>query len=510
MKISDNIKSRAIGLLISYRSERLTSLSQYLKPSPEEQGGPGGPATPETDALSPIRVESEPPAVSFSASGASERSSLFGSLRIGSEMNVPGESSLSIPNESTRAGTVLPASSTDWVSKSELATSEQGDTEHALRAIANLRSTDDGDIDMSDLVTWLDTRVTVQKLGLTTSKCYRRWLASYFESISHREADVMRNWIPPGSPELALVDDESDAMQLADKLSSASQPARREFMEDVGNSRYLTFLDRDSVGELLAQLLKTSSNGGEEKAVYASGPAAALMFTVTMMTGLRPFEWPVSRYLETFYDPETKLTLGPVLEVDSLKQNGRREDNPLRDKRYLVLSDWPDSQLAQLQALMSEVEDVSEDFKAYYNRIRMTLSRAWKRVLKDRRGLTGVSADDSSTGEPEAGVSLYTARHIFAEEIRRDGGYTRYELAAMLGHSLLTNQVYYGPKSQHTAREYSFVLPKAWPGDADDIMRWDHKVNPLRNQYMQQDLFGAGPLNDETEEKDGVSSFFLR
>lgn len=43
-------------------------------------------------------------------------------------------------------------------------------------------------------------------------------------------------------------------------------------------------------------------------------------------------------------------------------------------------------------------------------------------------------------------VTFYTCRHIFAEEVRRAQTYTRFELAAMMGHSLLTNQAFYGPR----------------------------------------------------------------
>ena len=94
---------------------------------------------------------------------------------------------------------------------------------------------------------------------------------------------------------------------------------------------------------------------------------------------------------------------------------------------------------------------------------------------------------------------------------------TRFELAAMLGHSLLTNQVYYGPRTQHENREFEFALPRPWPGDAEDIKQWDRQVNPLRYKFMQGDLFAgetATAIADEgagwREDRDGASSFFMR
>ena len=267
------------------------------------------------------------------------------------------------------------------------------------------------------------------------------------------------------------------------------------------------------------------------------------MFAVTLETGLRPNEWVSARYLESFFDPDTKLTLGPVLEVKTLKQSNRREDNPLREHRYLLLDRWSEPQLERLKYFISEIQggssgeatiDIEVAFESYYNKVRMTLGRAWKQVQK--KIAAKVSPTDGSTsahgsthsgqGQPTAqleemltrSVSFYTARHTFAEEIRRSTAYTRFELAAMLGHSLLTNQVYYGPRSGDVAREFEYALPRPWPGDAEEIMQWDKTVNPLRGAYMQNDMFGGMAVGADDpdqhatkrEQKDGVSSFFMK
>ncbi|WP_326430292.1 hypothetical protein VQ574_21455 (plasmid) [Stutzerimonas frequens] len=359
-------------------------------------------------------------------------------------------------------------------------------------------------VDVGDVVCWLNRRVREQRLSLTTAKCYRRWLAAYFEDMGHPESAQIRNWIPPGSLEEVLAHDRHDAEQLVSVINVESLET---------NSRYLAGLDNKGYGALMDQLTSLNAKGEMR---YTAGHVAGLMFAATMMTGLRVMEWPTVRFLDSFTDPETMLTLGPVLETHTLKQSNRREDNPLREKRYLVLDSWPETQLLMLKGWVAEVTLAGKDFKSLYNKIRMTVRRAWKRVQKehdidDRFVLPQLNVDDEDD-ESGHGVSLYTARHIFAEEVRRSCRFTRFELAAMLGHSMLTNQVYYGPRDGSSDREFDFALPKPWPGDADDIMRWDAKVNPLRQRFAQGDLF-AGPLDDkalEREDKEGVAGFLMR
>lgn len=355
-------------------------------------------------------------------------------------------------------------------------------------------------VDVGDVLCWLNRRVREQGLSLTTAKCYRRWLAAYLEAEDHPQSAIMRSWAPPGSQEEVMAQDIRDAEALRPSVSVESVST---------NSRYFAHLDRDAFSALMSQLFSSDAKGSLR---YSAGPVAALMFSSTMMTGLRPMEWPSARLLDSFTDPETMLTLGPVLETHTLKQSSRREDNPLREKRYLLLDKWPSTQLDTLRGFMAEVELAGENFTGLYNKIRMTMSRAWKRVQKDHGIEEKSSMPGVDGGEGNHGVSVYTARHIFAEETRRSLEYTRFELAAMLGHSMLTNQVYYGPRDGSCDRELDFVLPRPWPGDADDIQRWDHQVNPLRHRFAQGDLFGGAVSQDEIDrdDKDGVAGFFMR
>lgn len=357
-------------------------------------------------------------------------------------------------------------------------------------------------VDVGDVLCWLNRRVTEQGLSMTTAKCYRRWLAAYFEAEDHPQSSMMRNWAPPGSHEDVIEKDIRDAEILRPSLSLKSVKT---------NTRYFVSLDKAAYSLLMSHLLGVDASGN---ARYSNGPVTALMFTATMMTGLRPNEWPGARFLESFTDPETMLTLGPVLEVHTMKQSNRREDNPLREKRYLLMDKWPSEQIDTVRGFVAEVMLAGDEYASLYNRIRMTINRTWKRVMRecgadDGFELPQMPGDDDEGGR---GISLYTARHVFAEEVRRSLSCTRFELAAMLGHSMLTNQVLYGPRDGHSDREFDFVLPRPWPGDAEDIQRWDHKVNPLRQRFEQGDLFG-GPVSEADlarEDSDGVAGFFLR
>ena len=366
----------------------------------------------------------------------------------------------------------------------------------------------DPDLNMDSLIAWLDERVTVHGIGMTTAKCYRRWLAAYIESTGHPEATRIRDWLPPGSHEAALKADAVDASELGPYMVIESTPT---------NSRYFAYLDSETVNELIDDLAKLDAKGNPR---YASGHSAAMFFTATMMVGLRPAEWPTARYHEVFFDPSTKLTLGPVLEVMTLKQDKRREDNPLREKRYLLLDELKESQLQHIRAFLSEVDAQGDRFQEYYDRVRKALSRSWQRIVKrdPERFVASVRPEKgkrrkSKTAKPQpTSVSLYTARHIFAEEIRRSQRYTRFELAAMLGHTMLTNQVYYGPRDGYRERGHGYTLPRPWPGDAEDIKQWDKQTNPLRSGFAQGDLFGSMDSGAPTleENRDGISGFYLR
>lgn len=388
-------------------------------------------------------------------------------------------------------------------------------------------------VDVAKFTRWLDHRVTDKGLGEQTALCYRKWVSSHLESLGHTSTTELRAWIPPSrrermreavaeSPENVLLNGVDDS-----KLFVAS--AKK-------NQRYLSFVSESALELLkddLMPLPRTKEEEDNPSRNRIAGMETALWFMCTLWTGLRPHEWPSARFLEEHYDPDTHLTIRRVLEVRTLKQSGRREDNPLKDKRYLVLEDWPDNQILALKSFLDIVyrHEDAKAFGGFYDRRRKLLQRSWARILKFHCGniehlgvemapsqkskLKSLAASTSSPGVFEGNsICFYTARHAFAEEARRSGTFSRYEIAAVLGHSMITNQSYYGPRKAHYEREYRFTLPKPWPGESDAIAMWDQTANPLRGKFTNRDDFAQSLLDTESknrdrEDVDGISSFWL-
>lgn len=388
-------------------------------------------------------------------------------------------------------------------------------------------------VDVAAFISWLDHRVTVKGLSDTTAKCYRRWVAKHLEDVGHRGTGELRAWIPPGqrvalaeaaamSPEHVLLNDADDS-----KLFEAAAQ---------GNSRYLSFISEPVLEIVISDLMPAARTPAEDANPSRNRIAAmetALWFTCTLWTGLRPREWPYARFLEEHFDPDTGVTQKQVLEVRTLKQSGRREDNPLKEKRYLVLDQWPESQITALKMFLGMVQahEDTDTFDAFYLRRRLLLHRAWKRVMKrydggmayidveiaasNKRRLKSIAESTSSPGVFKgSSLTFYTARHVFAEEARRDR-FSKFEIAAVLGHSMITNQSYYGQRRSTLSREHQFVLPRPWPGDADAIELWDKTANPLRFKYMTKDELSQSILdieskNRDRDETDGVSAAWLK
>lgn len=303
-----------------------------------------------------------------------------------------------------------------------------------------------------------------------------------------------------------------------------------------GKLRYLSFISESVLDIIIADLMPAARTQEENTNPSRNRIAAmetALWFTCALWTGLRPREWPYARFLEEHFDPDTGVTQTQVLEVRTLKQSGRREDNPLKEKRYLVLDEWPESQVTALKMFLGMVHTYEDahTFDAFYQRRRKLLQRAWKRVLKhhangmaymdvevtasNKERLKSIAESTSSPGVFEgSSLTFYTARHVFAEEARRDQ-FSKFEIAAVLGHSMITNQSYYGPRRSTLSREHQFVLPRPWPGDADAIELWDKTANPLRFKYMTKDELSQSILDIESKSRDrdeteGVSAAWLK
>ncbi|WP_219096297.1 hypothetical protein [Pseudomonas sp. UMAB-40] len=414
-------------------------------------------------------------------------------------------------------------------------------TSHSLPVNAPLPHADDSlshsanldlSVDVSDFVRWLDNRVTVKGLGESTARCYRKWVSAHLESLGHTSTAELREWIPPNKrariaaaaevdPDNVLQNDVDDSKLFVSSTST--------------NQRYLSFISESVLELVKADLMPPARTKHEDENPSRNRIAStetAMWFMCTLWTGLRPREWPYARYLEEHFDPDTALTQKQVLEVRTLKQAGRREDNPLKEKRYLVLENWPDNQIAALKMFLEMVykhEDAGE-FDSFYERRRKLLQRSWRRIVKAHsadiehigvelsvENKAKLKAIAKTTSSPVVfdgnALTFYTARHAFAEEARRSGQFSRFEIAAVLGHSMITNQSYYGPRKESLDREHSFTLPKAWPGDADAIEMWDNTANPLRGKFMNredlsQSILDVESRNRERDTKDGVAGFF--
>ena len=391
----------------------------------------------------------------------------------------------------------------------------------------------DASVDVAKFTRWLDLRVTDKGLGEKTALCYRKWVASHLESVGHTSTQELRAWIPPSRrqrlKEAASISPENVLLNGVDDSKLFVSSAKK-------NQRYLSFVSENVLELLKADLMPPARTKDEENNPSRNRIASmetAMWFMCTLWTGLRPHEWPYARYLEEHYDPDTQQTIRRVLEVTTLKQSGRREDNPLKDKRYLVLEDWPDNQLRALKMFLEIVyqHEDAKQFGNFYDRRRKTLQRSWARILKFHGGtiehlgaemapsnkpkLKMLAATTSSPGVFEGNsLCFYTARHAFAEEARRSGTFSRYDIAAVLGHSMITNQSYYGPRKEHLEREHRYTLPKPWPGESDAIAMWDQTANPLRGKFTNRDDLSQSLLDTESknrnrEDADGISSFWL-
>lgn len=388
-------------------------------------------------------------------------------------------------------------------------------------------------VDIPAFTRWLDLRVSASGLGEQTALCYRKWVASYLEEIGHASTDELRAWIPPARRERL----KREAAEKPENVFLNGVDDEKLFVASTKkNQRYLSYVSERVLELLKADLMPPARTKMEEELPSRNriaGFETALWFMCTLWTGLRPHEWPAARFLEEHYDPDTRLTMRRVLEVHTLKQSGRREDNPLKDKRYLVMDEWPDHQIQALKMFLEIVykHDDPKEFQGFYDRRRKLLQRAWSRLLKLHGGsiehiqvevspsnkakLSALAEATSSPGVFDGNsLCFYTARHAFAEEARRSGTFSRYDMAAVLGHSMITNQSYYGPRKKQLDREHSFTLPKPWPGESDAIAMWDQTANPLRGKFTNRDDLAQSLLDTEAknrnrEEKDGVSSFWL-
>ena len=397
---------------------------------------------------------------------------------------------------------------------------------------------DDYDIhslNVFDLLDYLSELSFSRELKLGTARCYRRWLAAYLEDANHVDAMRVRHWVIPHSPEyyeMLLLSSESgfaNSPENAEELAAHfTKDAIEEMMfqslrikESSPIAEY-DYISADVTDILCAALTSKKASGGYR---YKHGELAAALFTGTVMLGLRPREWQHATYHELYTDPLSLITLGPVIEVYTLKQEKRRDDNPLRDKRLIVLDKFREPEKAFLKGLLTVVHSYDDNMDKMLTDVRKTISNVWKKLVKDgkvkptssikKRGRIGGKVGNTEISDGY-GVNLYTARHVFAEEVKRSGLYTRFELAAMIGHTTTVNQRYYTLGNKRILKTYSHTLPRPWPGDALDIERWCDevikKLSPEEIERLRMDgvFYPTSGSAAEIERHDSVEDFYNR
>ncbi len=335
------------------------------------------------------------------------------------------------------------------------------------KLIASFKSETGNEIDANgvNLMLWLTIRLVSSNADKNTFICYRKWVSLYLYNIGHPAASALREWTLPYPKSILNKVTKKQAVTVA----------KQKLLKN-GELELLTYIGIEEFNLFIMFLISETKSSGQLR--YINGPSVGILFHATRMTGLRPSEWADAKFHDIYHDQKTGIALGPVLEVRTLKQNSRRGDNPLRNTRLLILDRWTKHQIVELKLALDLFAPSSiasgDSWMLFIKRLRGTLLRAWKRFIIEE-------GENLNYSDQTANISLYTARHIFAEEVRRSGQYTGCELAAMLGHTTLTNQVFYGPKSRGLMREHKFVLPRPWPGDADAIKAWDELVHP---QYL--------------------------
>lgn len=424
---------------------------------------------------------------------------------------------------------------------------------------------DDYDIhslNVFDLLDYLNEQAFEREISLVTARCYRRWLAAYLESANHPEAARVRLWIIPHSREyyemllsatdqiesekqtLAAEKKSKEADQQLDMFvaeSSASAGLEKEdwigqYTEDQVTDMMLEtqqikesqpiaeydYVSSDVTDIFIAALTSKKATGGFR---YKHGELSATLFMATIMLGLRPQEWQHANYHESYTDPISLITLGPIVEVHTLKQSKRRDDNPLRDKRLIVIDKFREPEKLLIKAAIQAVRLHDHNMNKMLQDVRKTLTNVWKRLIKEgkvtptnkiQKSGRKTTVAGSKVNSEGYGVNLYTARHVFAEEVKRSGEYTRFELAAMIGHTTTVNQRYYTLSKNYKLKTYAHTLPRPWPNDALDIEKWCNEVmdqlSPSEVARLREDgVFCPSTGNrKEFDKANSLENFFAR
>ena len=301
-------------------------------------------------------------------------------------------------------------------------------------------------------ITWLE--ILRGKTTSSTFANYRKWLAGY-------------------AREMGYFGFEADIRSISTKVP-VTRPVKIDKPEtSVANKDIASTITQDDMATLASVLV--SERGQRQR--YKDGVIAFTWLQATLMVGIRPSEWFSAVLLTDVLSPTGEIFPWVLEVVSSKKGNYKITDGETSqdERRRLVLHEWPLQQIELIRLFVSQVPLQETVFKKQYEAIRRTLQKA-----------------SSVAGFGDKTIGLYTGRHIFTSEVRREKKCSRYDLAAMLGHADTRNQSFYGDKDKEKPREFSYTLPKPWPGLSEKVEKVD------RARYLF--IYGSKAIVDKMME----------
>jgi hypothetical protein len=312
----------------------------------------------------------------------------------------------------------------------------------ALNLINRFKSEADVEAHWTDdpelFISWLE--ILRAKTRPSTFANYRKWLASY-------------------AREMGYYGFEADIRSVSTK-APIDQPQKNGQPDEKNSNKYISStITQEDMATMAAVLV--SERGQRQR--YKDGVIAFAWLQATLMVGIRPSEWFSAVLLTDVLSPTGEIYPWVLEVVSSKKGNYKITDGETSqdERRRLVLHEWPREQVELIRLFISQVPVLKVAFKKQYEAIRQTLLKA--------SGVAGLG---------DKAIGLYTGRHIFTSEVRRENKCSRYELAAMLGHADTRNQSFYGDKDKERVREFTFALPKPWPGLPEKVEKVD------RSRYL--------------------------
>lgn len=301
-----------------------------------------------------------------------------------------------------------------------------------------------------ELVNWFTLLQDDETISPTTFKNYRRWLAFYVEQSGHQIVGEKIRRI--GKKHRAAATKKVN--EFVDLDGNEISKTRKTHQSDT--AIYAGKISEPQVKKFGRILVGKNVITGRER--YSSGVTALSALRCSMMLGLRPVEWRNVRLKDTVNCEHDGRPYNYVIEIENAKLKKHQQEKLSEDEkmRRLVIANFSDADYHFVRAFIKSVPESDQEFEGWYEQIRKTISRAQK------------SYDKYNPETNDGQITLYSGRHIFASEARREGS-DKFQVAALLGHTNTQNQSYYGDISGKLERKFDFTIPKPWPGEAIKI-----------------------------------------